>query len=257
VVLLIACISASATGLAGTSAASASTTSLCRFASARVSSGAYIVQNNEYASSANECIRLGSGPAFTVTSSGIANATNGTPGAYPSVYFGCHWGTCTTGSIALHPLRVSGLRSGLVVSNWSTTQPTARTDVYDVAYDVWVSRTPRTSAAPNGSEIMIWLNHRGRVQPMGRQVAGNVRIGNRAYNIWYSPPAAPSSGDTISYVMTSPATSVTGLDIGNVIRNSASRGYTQASWYLIDVEAGFELWHGGVGLATRSFAVRG
>jgi cellulose 1,4-beta-cellobiosidase len=33
------------------------------------------------------------------------------------------------------------------------------------------------------------------------------------------------------------------------------RGYIRASWYLIDVEAGFELWHGGAGLATKSFSV--
>ncbi|HEY2128998.1 MAG TPA: cellulose binding domain-containing protein [Streptosporangiaceae bacterium] len=34
-----------------------------------------------------------------------------------------------------------------------------------------------------------------------------------------------------------------------------SRGYTKPSWYLIDVEAGFELWQGGAGLATNSFSV--
>lgn len=258
VVLLTACTSASATGLAGTSTARASTTSLCRYATAKVSSGAYIVQNNEYASSATECIRLaGDGPAFTVATSGIANPTNGAPGAYPSAYFGCHWGTCTTGSLAARPVRVSGLRPGLVVSSWSTAQPAAASNVYDVAYDIWVSRTPRTNAAPTGSEVMIWLGRRGPVVPMGRQVATGVRIGNRAYNVWYSPPATPGSGDTISYVMTRPTKSVSGLDIGTVIRDSVSRGYTNQSWYLIDVEAGFELWHGGAGLASKSFAVRG
>src|ERR1017187_7336194 len=40
----------------------------------------------------------------------------------------------------------------------------------------------------------------------------------------------------------------TGVSVG-------SRGYIQPSWYLIDVEAGFELWQGGAGLATNSFAV--
>jgi len=34
-----------------------------------------------------------------------------------------------------------------------------------------------------------------------------------------------------------------------------SRGYTKSSWYLIDVEAGFELWQGGAGLKTNSFSV--
>jgi hypothetical protein len=32
-------------------------------------------------------------------------------------------------------------------------------------------------------------------------------------------------------------------------------GYTQSDWYLIDVEAGFELWQGGAGLETNSFSV--
>ncbi len=34
-----------------------------------------------------------------------------------------------------------------------------------------------------------------------------------------------------------------------------ARGYIQKAWYLIDVEAGFELWQGGAGVATDSFAV--
>ena len=255
-VLLTACASASAAGLAGTSQARASTTSLCRYASARVSGGAYVVENNEYASSATECIRLGSGPSFTVAQSSIANRTDGMPGAYPSAFSGCHWGTCTRGGLAARPVRVSALRAGTVTSSWSTVQSAARGSVYDVAYDIWVSRTPRSASAPNGSEIMIWLDHSGPVQPMGRVVARNVRIGNHVYNIWYSPPATPGNGDTISYTMTRPARAVSRLDLGAVIRNSAARGYTSPSWYLIDVEAGFELWHGGAGLATRSFAVR-
>ena len=38
-------------------------------------------------------------------------------------------------------------------------------------------------------------------------------------------------------------------------RNAVRRGYIRMSWYLIDVEAGFELWRGGAGLATDSFSV--
>ena len=37
--------------------------------------------------------------------------------------------------------------------------------------------------------------------------------------------------------------------------NAVRRGYIRTSWYLIDVEAGFELWRGGAGLATDSFSV--
>jgi cellulase/cellobiase CelA1 len=55
--------------------------------------------------------------------------------------------------------------------------------------------------------------------------------------------------------MTSPATSVSNLDIGTLAQDSVSRGYTKSSWYLMDVEAGFELWQGGAGLTTNSFSV--
>jgi cellulose 1,4-beta-cellobiosidase len=55
--------------------------------------------------------------------------------------------------------------------------------------------------------------------------------------------------------MTTPGSSVSGLDIGTLTQDAVSRGYTQTSWFLIDVEAGFELWQGGAGLATNSFSV--
>jgi hypothetical protein len=66
---------------------------------------------------------------------------------------------------------------------------------------------------------------------------------------------AQSWGDTISYVMASPATSVHDLDVGALAADAVRRGYIRTSWYLIDVEAGFELWRGGAGLATDSFSV--
>src|SRR5262249_8138130 len=41
-----------------------------------------------------------------------------------------------------------------------------------------------------------------------------------------------------------------------LIADAVSRGYISSSWYLIDVEAGFELWQGGAGLASKSFSVK-
>jgi cellulose 1,4-beta-cellobiosidase len=57
--------------------------------------------------------------------------------------------------------------------------------------------------------------------------------------------------------MTAATTSVAGLDIGTLAQDAARRGYLPRSCYLIDVEAGFELWRGGTGLATRTFSVTG
>ncbi len=121
-----------------------------------------------------------------------------------------------------------------------------------MAYDIWFNQTPTTTGQPNGSELMVWLNRNGSVQPFGSQVASNVTLDGHTYNIW---EGTQSSWDTVTYEMTSPATSVANLDVGTLAQDMVSRGYTQSSWYLIDVEAGFELWQGGAGLKTNSFSV--
>ena len=239
-------------GLAGSTGAQAATTSLCQEQTASVSGGTYIVQNNEFDSSASECVTTDGNADFTVANSSIANATNGEPGAYPSIYQGCHWGNCSSGGLTSSPIEVSSLTTGKVTTSWSTTQPGGSSNAYDVAYDIWVNQTPTTSGQPNGTEIMVWLNHNGSVQPYGSEVASNVSLGGHTYNIWYG---TQSSWDTVTYDMTSrvdlgqqPGCRHAGTGLGR-------RGYTQSSWYLIDIEAGFELWQGGAGLATNSFSV--
>ena len=242
---------AAAGGLtAGAAHARAATSSLCAEQTAPVAGGAYIVQNNEWNSSASECITTDGNADFTVASSGISNATNGAPGGYPSIYQGCHWGSCSSGGLTSTPVQVSALTPGKVTTSWSTTQ--TGSGAYDVAYDIWYNQTPTTAGQPNGTEMMVWLNHNGSVQPFGSEVASNVSIGGHTYNIWYG---TQSTWDTVTYDMTSGTTSVSGLDIGTLTQDMVSRGYTRSSWYLIDVEAGFELWQGGAGLATNSFSV--
>ncbi len=235
----------------GATHAHAATTTLCQEQTAAVG-GSYIVQNNEFDSSASECVTTDGNADFTVANSSIANATNGSPGAYPSIYQGCHWGNCSSGGLTSTPIQVSALSAGKVTTSWSTTQPGGSANAYDVAYDIWINQTPTTSGQPNGTEIMVWLNHNGSVQPFGSQVATGVNLGGHTYNIWYG---TQSSWDTVTYDMTTANTSVSGLDIGTLAADAVSRGYTQNSWYLIDVEAGFELWQGGAGLATNSFSV--
>jgi Glycosyl hydrolase family 12/Cellulose binding domain len=235
----------------GASPAAAAAATLCQEQTAPAADGTYIVQNNEFASGAPECVTADGGADFTVANSSIANATNGSPGAYPSIYQGCHWGNCSSGTLSASPVQVSALIPGKVTTSWSTTQPGGGSD-YDVAYDIWFNQTPTANGQPNGSELMVWLNHNGPVQPFGSEVASNVTLGGHTYNVW---EGAQPSWNTITYDMTSPATSVANLDVGTLTQDMVSRGYTKSNWYLIDVEAGFELWQGGAGLATNSFSV--
>jgi Glycosyl hydrolase family 12/Cellulose binding domain len=223
-------------------------TTLCNSQIAPAAGGTYTIQNNEWGSSASECITTDGNTDFTVANSSISNSTSGAPGGYPSIYRGCHWGACTSGNP--FAVQVSNIHSGTVTTSWSTTQPGGGNN-YDVAYDIWFNQQSSTSGQPNGAEMMVWLNHNGPVQPFGSEVASNVSIGGRGYNVW----EGNQGWNTISYTMTSGTTSVSNLDLQPLIAYAISKGWIQNSWYLIDVEAGFELWTGGAGLATNSFSV--
>jgi len=56
VLALAACAATAGALLGGTTSAEAATSTLCNFQTARVSGGTYVVQNNEWGSSASECI---------------------------------------------------------------------------------------------------------------------------------------------------------------------------------------------------------
>ena len=226
----------------------AATTTLCGSQSASVGGGAYTIMNNEWHSAASQCITTDGTASFTVTNSSIANTMHGTPGGYPFIYKGCHWGACTSSSGL--PIRASRIRTGTVITSWSTTQLRGR-NVYNVTYDNWFNQTPTTSGHPYGAELMIWLNHHGNVNPAGSQIASDVSIGGHSYNVWLRQ----WRWNTISYEMTTGTTAVTNLDLQPLVADAVSRGYVARSWYLISVEAGFELWRGGTGLATNSFSV--
>jgi Ricin-type beta-trefoil lectin domain/Glycosyl hydrolase family 12 len=148
------------------------------------------------------------------------------------------------------PIQVGSLTPGKVTTSWTTSQTGA--GAYDVAHDIWYNQSPTTSGQPNAEEMMIWLNDNGGVEPAGSVVATNVTLGGHTYNIWEDQM---STWKDVSYVMTSGATSVSNLDVGILAADSVSRGYMTDSDYLIDLEAGFELWQGGAGLATDSYSV--
>jgi len=247
-IVAVATIAASAAVTFTATSAEASTTTLCNSQTASVAGGAYTVENNEWDSSAPECVTTDGNADFTVANSSIDNPTDGAPGGYAAIYKGCHWGACTTGSGL--PIQVGAMSPGEVTTSWNTTQ--TYTGAYDVAYDIWFNQTPTTSGQPNAEEMMIWINHNGGVQPAGSVVASNVSIGGYTYTVWES---RASTWNVVSYVMNTGTTSVSNLDVDLLAADSVSRGYMTDSDYLIDLEAGFEMWQGGAGLATNSYSV--
>ena len=216
-----------------------------------VAGGAYLIQNDEWNSGAPECISYSATTAaFSVTSSSISMPPDGAPGGYPSLSYGCFYSYCTRRSGL--PREVSSLTHGSVTSDWSTTQPTAGS--YDASYDIWFNTGPDVYGAPDGAEMMIWLGHRGGVEPLGSPL-GTMQIDGGTYRVWYGY-GSNGTVPTITYEAITPGTKVWGLDITDFVQDAVGRGYLEPYWYLIDVQTGFELWQGGLGLATDGFSVR-
>ena len=225
--------------------ASAAAQSTCsQFGTVSIKSGQYIYQNNEWNSGNEQCATV-SGTGFTLTTANFEQSTSGAPATYPSIFRGCHWGDCTTSNP--FPIEVSNIASAS--TSVSITQPSGYNN--DAAYDIWFNQTSTTSGQPNGTEIMIWTNHQGSPQPFGSQTA-TVTIDGTTWAVW---TGQQSSWNVVSYVRQTPVTSVSNLNLLPFFSDAVSRGSLQPSWWLIDVEYGFEIWTGGQGLAVSGFSV--
>jgi hypothetical protein len=227
--------------------ASAATVSDCtQFGVTALQGGEYKYQQNEWNSSAPQCASIDTtSGGWSITQANFNLPTNGAPATYPSSYKGCHWGNCTATGSGM-PIRVSDI--GTAVSSWSTTQ--VPSGAYDVAYDVWFNSTATTPGQPDGTELMIWLNSRGGVQPFGSQT-GTANLAGHGWNVW---TGQQTSWKIISYVLQGGTTAVSNLDVKALINDAVARGSLNPAHFLIDSEVGFEVWQGGQGLASNSYS---
>ena len=206
--------------------------------------GTYNFQMNEWNSTLPECVSI-NGNGFTINTANFNLPTNGAPATYTSIYRGCHWGACTSSNP--FPIQESNIASAS--TSVDITQPSGYAN--DAAYDIWFNQTSTTSGQPNGTEVMIWLNSQGGVQPFGSRVA-TTTIDGASYEVW---AGNQSTWKVISYVATTPVSGVSNLDLKPFFADAVNRGSIDPSWWLIDVEYGFEIWTGGQGLAMSNFSV--
>ncbi|MET7710849.1 cellulose binding domain-containing protein [Micromonospora sp. NPDC005413] len=216
-------------------------TQICEQYGSAVIQGRYVVQNNRWGTTAQQCINV-TGSGFEITTLNGSSPTNGAPTAYPSVFFGCHYTNCSPGTNL--PIQVSQISSA--TSSISYRYVSGAT--YNASYDIWLDPSPKRDGV-NQMEIMIWLNRQGPIQPIG-SVVGTTNLAGRTWEVWRG---SNGSNNVISYVAPSAISSLnfSVLDFINDVRN---RGAITNSWYLTSIQAGFEPWQGGVGLAVTSFS---
>lgn len=211
--------------------------------------GGYTVQANAYniQNGGQQCTYADSNGTDWYETSTNSVPTNGEPGAYPSIYAGCHWGVCSANQQGM-PMQLSSITSS--PTSWSVTPSTSGN--WDIAYDIWFNDSSTTSNnSTNGLELMVWINHMGTIQPAGSVVVSNVTINGITWNIWRS--GSTQNRGTISYVATSGVNSVN-FDLLNIYNDLVSRGYLSTNEYLIDIEAGTEIWTPGSNFQTSSFS---
>jgi len=191
-----------------------------------------------------ECLAVGTlRPHFRVIKQAVRYSAGG-PVAFPDIFMGCAWGVCTSGSRM--PARVSSLRRP--ATSWHTSQHAGGR--WNVAYDIWFGKHDMTTNQADGAEIMIWLSTRGLPLSSTRV----VRIDHaRWYLVHWIAAHNGASWNYIQFRRVHPVAGVSDLQLAPFIHAAERHGWLRPWWWLLNIEAGFEIWGGGQGLATRSF----
>jgi hypothetical protein len=75
-------------------------------------------------------------------------------------------------------------------------------------------------------------------------------VAGRQWQVW---SGNNGSNDVLSFVAPS-AIDSWNFDVMDFVRQTVSRGLAQDNWYLTSIQAGFEPWQNGAGLAVNSFS---
>ena len=234
---VLVAVAAIAAPLAGAAPAQADTVICDQFGSTSVGNR-YIVMNNRWGSNAEQCINV-TGTGFSITSQ-QGSTSGGAPLSYPAIYIGCHYDGCSPGTNL--PRQLSQIGNAPSSISYAYAGGT-----FDAAYDIWMDPSPKTTGV-NQMELMIWFNRQGGVQPVGSPV-GDTTIGGRTWQVWQGNNGG---NDVVSYVAPAPIPTWS-FNVMDFVNDVDTRTQVTSSWYLTSIQAGFEPWSGGVGLAVSTF----
>jgi len=231
--------------LAGQGGARSSSFNECRTDKA-FPSGNYEVNNNNFVGK-QECLTGKRGaPAFRVNTSGAASKTHGSD-AFPNVFVGCSWGRCSPHSWL--PKKAAAL-SGAKTS-FQADERAAGT--WGAGYDMFFDSKPIRDGQA-GVEMMIWLNSKNAYNPAGHWPLVTIDGTQWWVMNWETTGASGKHWRYVQFRRKTPATGVKNLAVRPFAAYLQQQGWITPDWYLLNIEAGFEIWSGGQGLAVRNFS---
>ena len=167
------------------------------------------------------------------------------PASYPSVVYGWHWGTFY-GPYS-QARRVSNVTS--IPSTWSFSVPVS--GQYNLSYDLWMHQQNNPPDPDGGLELMIWVSTQGNAIPFGDNT-DSMSLDDAGWEVWYG--TNPDSWDILTYRRTTDVAWVD-MDLVPFVTDAVGRGYVTDSWYLLGVQAGFEIWQRTETMTTDCYSV--
>jgi hypothetical protein len=209
----------------------------------------YGIQNNMFGSNAGQCTQAlqgGTCAGFTTTFTNGSFGNGGNmPSSYPSVIYGWQNGTYFGTYQASNAKMLSQITSAN--ASWQYSVPGG---TYDAAYDTWLG--PSTTGTP-GLELMVWLGYSG-VQPAGSNTNKTLVVGGTTYEVW---TGQVNTWKYLAYRSKTPSGSANvSFDLNTFFKDSLNQGVGAANnWYLMGIQAGFEIYSESGTLTTNSFNV--
>jgi hypothetical protein len=212
-----------------------------------------MLQNNVWNGSAvgEQCItplwEEGAEAGFVVRPNPSISVDDTSPAPYAALVLGWHFGEF---SGAYSSAKTVG-EVTQVPSTWSFTVPNSGT--HNVAYDIWLHPTEAAPQGPTGGlELMIWPAYR-EATPIGT-LATTADLAGASWEVWTGNNGA---WDVVTFRRVTNARSFEAdlLEFIDAVATVSSVALDD-SWYLLGIEAGFEIWQSDEPLTTDRFLAR-
>ncbi|MFC1641162.1 hypothetical protein ACFL5O_00525 [Myxococcota bacterium] len=188
---------------------------------------------------------------FTTEVSGSLVSPSDAPAAYPSLIYGWHWGKWFGGYTQANAKQVSEITS--IPSSFAFTEPTG--SKWNAAYDMWLASSSDISGEPNGGlEVMIWQDRSAgnSVSAIGSQV-DTMTIADVQWEVWVGTTGA--TWDVVSFRRSTPSSAaIDNMDLLPFIQEGLARANKSTDWYLLSIQAGFELFDVTAGGSVTNFS---
>jgi hypothetical protein len=221
---------------------SAQVQEICATEESEVLDGEYIISNNVWGGGSgvgDQCLEIYPDSTFFE----VTLSTHDDDGvcSYPFIFKGCHWGHCTQNSNL--PIQINEIKSAPFT--WVINREGV-SGTWNAAFEAWFD--PTGSGYDYTGELMVWINYGGGASPGGSKV-GEKEIGGYLWDVFY----AEWQFNYTAYRIKSVIDSIS-VDFREFINDAMDRGYIEESWYMHNMEAGFEIWRNGQGLTTLSYS---